>query len=58
VGGAVATGQERRLGSIEPGKWADLAVLSDNPLTVDVEDLPKIKVDMTLLNGRVVYERA
>jgi predicted amidohydrolase YtcJ len=58
TGGAVATGQERRLGSIEPGKCADLAVLSDNPLTVDVDDLPKIKVDMTLVNGRVAYERA
>src|SRR5262249_50564377 len=40
VGGAVATGQESRLGSIEPGKWADLAVLSDNPLTVAIESLP------------------
>jgi predicted amidohydrolase YtcJ len=58
LGGAVATGQERRLGSIETGKWADLAVLSDNPLTVNAEDLPKIKVEMTLLNGRVAYERA
>jgi predicted amidohydrolase YtcJ len=58
LGGAVATGQERRLGSVEPGKWADLAVLSDDPLTVDVDALPNIKVNMTLLNGRVVYERA
>src|SRR5262245_5952894 len=58
VGGAVATGQESRLGSIEPGKWADLAVLSDNPLTVEIDSLPNITVDMTLLNGRVVYERA
>jgi predicted amidohydrolase YtcJ len=58
TGGAVATGQERRLGSIEPGKWADMAVLSDNPLTVNVDDLPTITVHMTLLNGRVVYERA
>jgi predicted amidohydrolase YtcJ len=35
-----------------------MAVLSDNPLTVNVDDLPTITVHMTLLNGRVVYERA
>jgi predicted amidohydrolase YtcJ len=57
MGGAVATGDETNRGSIEPGKWADLAVLSSDPLTADAEALPGIHVDMTLLAGRVVYER-
>jgi predicted amidohydrolase YtcJ len=57
VGGAIATGQEDALGSIAPGLWADLAVLSANPLEVEPEALPHITVDMTLLAGRVAYER-
>ncbi len=57
AGGAVATGDESNRGSIERGKWADLAVLSGDPLTADPERLSQIHVDMTLLGGRVVYER-
>lgn len=57
LGGAVATGDESNRGSIEPGKWADLAVLSSDPTAVDPETLSEIHVDMTVLAGRVVYER-
>src|SRR5262249_11437505 len=57
LGGAVATGDESNRGSIEPGKWADLAVLSGDPTAADPESLSEIYVDMTLLGGRVVYER-
>jgi predicted amidohydrolase YtcJ len=56
IGGAVSTGDDANRGSIEPGKWADLAVLSDDPLSVEPEALPRIRVDMTLLAGRVSYE--
>ena len=43
------------IGSIEPGKRADLVVLSDDPLTApDVRD---IKVDRTLIDGATVYKR-
>jgi predicted amidohydrolase YtcJ len=57
VGGSVASGDQGNRGSIEPGKWADLAVLSQNPLDVEPEALPGITVDMTLVAGRVVFER-
>lgn len=57
MGGAVASGDEANRGSIEPGKWADLAVLSHDPLAAEPEALAAIHVDMTLLAGRVVYER-
>jgi predicted amidohydrolase YtcJ len=57
MGGAIASGDETNRGSVEVGKWADLAVLSDNPLTVAPEGLPAIKVDMTLVAGRVAFER-
>jgi predicted amidohydrolase YtcJ len=57
MGGAVAAGDETNRGSVEPGKWADLAVLSGNPLAVRPDALPGIAVDMTFVGGRVAYER-
>ena len=40
-------------GTIEPGKRADLAVLEKNPLTAAVDQLAGIKVEMTLVKGRI-----
>jgi predicted amidohydrolase YtcJ len=57
-GGAFVTREERRKGTIEPGKVADLIVLSANLLTVPHEQILKTRVDLTVLGGRVVYERA
>jgi hypothetical protein len=57
MGGAVASGDEANRGSIEAGKWADLAVLSRNPLIGPPESLGEVTVDMTLVAGRVAYER-
>jgi predicted amidohydrolase YtcJ len=57
MGGAKASGDDRNRGSIEPGKWADLAVLSANPLTTEPEALTGITIDMTMLAGEVVFER-
>jgi predicted amidohydrolase YtcJ len=57
MGGAIASGDETNRGSIEPGKWADLTVLSGNPLAVPPEALPGISADMTFVAGRVAYER-
>jgi len=44
-----------QVGSIEPGKRADLVVLSDNPL--NVPDVRSIKVDRTVIDGATVYQR-
>lgn len=57
LGGAIASGDELNRGSIEPGKWADLAVLSADPTTTDPDALSTLRVEMTLVAGRVVYER-
>jgi predicted amidohydrolase YtcJ len=57
MGGAIASGDEANRGSIETGKWADLAVLSGNPLAVSPAMWPALEVDMTLVGGRVVFER-
>ena len=56
-GGAVSVGLEDRLGAIAPEMWADLAVLSGHPLTTPPDELPTLSVDMTMLGGRIVYQR-
>lgn len=56
-GGAVSVGLEDVMGTIAKGYRADLAVLSGNPLTTPPDALSSLVVDLTLLDGRVVYER-
>jgi len=48
---------EDRLGSIEEGKLADMVVLGEDILTVPTETIIDIPVEMTIVDGRVVYER-
>jgi len=57
VGSAFAEHQEAVKGSIEPGKLADLVVLSDDIFAIRPEAIEKTRVDMTILDGKVVYER-
>jgi predicted amidohydrolase YtcJ len=57
IGCAMAVFEEDLLGSITPGKLADLVVLDRNPLTVDASQLAEIQVEMTILDGRVRYRR-
>jgi hypothetical protein len=49
--------REAELGSLEPGKLADLIVLDKNPLDSNVpdEDLSEIQVLVTLIGGEVVH---
>jgi predicted amidohydrolase YtcJ len=49
--GAVSIGREDDLGSLEVGKYADFAVLSDDPLTVAAEDISAITVRETWVDG-------
>ena len=54
-GSAYLTGDDDDLGSIEEGKLADLAVLSDHYLKVPEEQIKKLRSDLTLQGGRVVH---
>lgn len=44
--------RETEIGSLEPGKWADLIVLDRDPLTCGLEDLPGTRVLTTYVEGR------
>lgn len=57
MGSAYAERQEKVKGSIEPGKLADLVVLSDDIFTIPPESIEKTKVDMTIFDGKVIYQR-
>ena len=48
---------EGRKGTLEPGKLADLAVLSADPMTVPDEQIKDIKADMTMVGGKIVFQR-
>ena len=55
--GAYVTFEEDIKGTLEPGKLADMVVLSDDLLTIDPERILDVEVDMTILGGKVVFER-
>ncbi|MDD2215850.1 MAG: amidohydrolase [Eubacteriales bacterium] len=55
--GAYASFGEDRKGSIEVGKLADLAVLSQSLLDTPPENIKDITVDMTVIDGKIVYEK-
>lgn len=48
---------EDTLGSLAPGKLADIAILSDNIFTTPLESIYSISVCMTIVNGSIVFER-
>lgn len=53
---AYAAFWEDRIGSLEPGKLADLAILSDDIMTMPEDEIPKAKVLATLLAGVPVHD--
>jgi predicted amidohydrolase YtcJ len=58
MGSAWLDFDEERLGSIEPGKLADLVVLSADYLTVPDEELRRLESVLTIVGGRPVYAAA
>lgn len=54
---AYATFDEDRKGSLTPGKLADMVVLSQDILTIPATEIVKTEVIMTIVNGKIVYEK-
>lgn len=57
VGSAYAERREAVKGTLEPGKLADLVVLSADIFAIDPVAIADTRVDLTMLGGKVVYRR-
>jgi len=55
--GAYCAFEEEQKGSLEMGKLADLVVLSGDILTLPPANIRDLKVDLTYVDGRLVYDR-
>ncbi|MFC2075934.1 amidohydrolase [candidate division KSB1 bacterium] len=56
INNAYGSFEEKLKGSIEPGKLADMVVLSDDILTCPEDDIRNIKAQITILGGLIVYQ--
>jgi predicted amidohydrolase YtcJ len=57
IDAAYAGFEEGIKGSIEPGRLADLVVLSGDIMAAPAEEIRNLMVDVTMLDGNIVYER-
>ena len=55
INAAYAVFMEETVGSLAPGKFADLVILSDNPLAVPADAIKDIDIEATFLGGEAVY---
>lgn len=58
VNAAYAEGQEQQKGALKPGQLADIVVLSRDILHIDPAEIENAKVDYTIFDGKVIYDRA
>jgi hypothetical protein len=57
INNAFAAFEEDIKGSLTPGKYADIVILSQDLLTVDEDKIPDITVDITIVGGKIKYTR-
>ncbi|MGE4635378.1 MAG: amidohydrolase family protein, partial [Arenicellales bacterium] len=57
-GGAYLAGREADLGSLEPGKKADIAILNDDLMTMPEDGIPGLHADTVIVDGKIVLERS
>ena len=56
-GAAYAGFAEDRIGSLEPGKWADFVIVDRDPSTADQQSLGRTQVLQTWIGGKKLWER-
>jgi predicted amidohydrolase YtcJ len=56
MGSAYSEFAEKKKGSLEVGKFADLIVWHDDPHSVQPIDLPDVTIDITMVGGKVVHQ--
>jgi hypothetical protein len=57
MGAARIAFEENEKGSIEPGKWADLVVLAEDPFAVAPDRIGEILIEMTMVEGMILFRR-
>ncbi|WP_246092758.1 amidohydrolase family protein [Terrilactibacillus laevilacticus] len=45
-------------GSLEVGKWADIAILDRNLFEIPVKEIKDVKVKLTMMDGKIVFDGA
>ena len=58
MSGAYAAFEEDIKGSLEPGKLADITVLSKDIMTIPEDEIPSAEVVYTIVGGIVMYDSA
>ena len=56
INGARINFDEAKKGSLEAGKYADLIIVDRDPSRCPIDDVPRTKVFLTVVNGKVVWE--
>ncbi len=56
MGPARLAGKEHKQGSITPGKWADMIILSRNLFEIPPAELKDVTVDTTIFDGEIIYQ--
>lgn len=57
INGAYASFEEKTKGTITPGKYADMVILSNDLLNCSDEEIQNTKVLYTIIDGKIVYEK-
>jgi len=57
INGAYAAFEEGTKGSLKPGKYADMVVISKNIMTIPEDQIPTAEVTYTIVGGKVRYKK-